>query len=79
MLKKKLFVIGTGISSFGLAVPALASESTGTANSAVVSAMTTVANDMSATATSLIPVALTVVGISLVVVFGIRIFKRIAK
>ena len=52
-------------------------EST-TASSATVSAMTTLANDMKATATSLIPIALGVVGLSMVVVFGIRIFKRIA-
>lgn len=41
--------------------------------------MSGVANDMVATANAIIPVALTVVGISLVVVFGIRIFRRIAK
>ena len=54
-------------------------ESTGTANSAVTTAMTSVANDMTATATSLIPIALGVVGIAMVVVFGIKIFKRIAS
>lgn len=79
MLKKKFFIVGTGVTSLGMALPVLASESAGTANSAVVSAMTTVANDMQATASGLIPVALGVVGIALVVVFGIRIFKKIAK
>lgn len=53
-------------------------ESSGTASTATVTAMTSLANDMKATATSLIPIALGVVGLSMVVVFGIRIFKRIA-
>lgn len=59
-------------------MPVLASES-GTANSAVVTALTGTANDMVATGTSLIPVALTVVGLSMAVIFGIRLFKKIAK
>lgn len=54
-------------------------ESVGTASSAVTSAMTTVANDMLATGNAIIPIALTVVGLAMVVVFGVRIFKRIAK
>lgn len=65
---------------FTLAMSAVAfAESTGTANSAVTSAMTSVANDMTSTATSLIPIALGVVGIAMVVIFGIKIFKRIAN
>jgi len=71
-----------GVAVIGASVPMTLTafaEDAGTANTAVVTAMTTVANDMKATATSIIPVALTVVGISLVVVFGVRIFKRIAK
>lgn len=54
-------------------------ESTGTASTAVTNAMTTVANDMLATGNAIIPIALTVVGLAMVVVFGVRIFKRIAK
>lgn len=54
-------------------------ESAGTANAATVTAMTSVSNDMVATIQAIIPVALTVVGIGLVVVAGIRIFRRIAK
>lgn len=60
-------------------VPVMASESTGTANSAVVSAMTTTANDMLATGNAIVPVALTVVGLALVVTFGVRLFRRIAR
>lgn len=60
------------------AVPVMAQE-TGTANNAVVSAMTTTANDMMATGNAIVPVALTVVGLALVVTFGIRMFRRIAK
>lgn len=59
--------------------PAFAQESSGTANAAVVTALTGTANDMVATGTSLIPVALTVVGLSMAVVFGIRLFKKIAN
>lgn len=59
-------------------VPVFA-EGTGTANSDVTSAMTTVANDMIATGNAIVPIALGVVGIALVVVFGIRIFKMIVK
>lgn len=66
--------------SLVVAQPVLAEESgSGTANTAVVSAMTTVANDMTATANSIIPIALGVVGIAIVVVFGIRMFKRIVS
>ena len=59
--------------------PVLASEPTGTANTAVTTAMTTVANDMIATGNAIVPVALTVVGISLVVRFGVKLFRGIAK
>lgn len=41
--------------------------------------MTTVANDMIATGNAIIPIALTVVGIALVVVFGVKMFKKVAK
>ena len=58
---------------------AVFAESSGTANSAVTGAMTTVANDMIATGNAIIPIALTVVGIALVVVFGVKMFKKVAK
>lgn len=78
-LKKKVVgVVSTVPVVAATALPVLASES-GTANTAVVSAMTTTANDMIATGTAVVPVALTVVGLMLVVTFGIRIFKGIAK
>lgn len=76
--KIRIFLSALMISSL-VCAPVFAESSNGTANAAVVSAMTTVSNDMVATAESIIPVALTVVGIALVVVFGVRIFKRIAK
>lgn len=76
-MKKKIFLVAGTVGSIPvLALPVLA-ESTGTANQAVVSAMTNISNDMIATANSIIPVALTTVGLSIVVVFGIRIFKRV--
>lgn len=76
--KKLLTALIAVVASLAMSAVAFA-ESTGTANSAVTSAMTSVANDMTATATSLIPIALGVVGIAMVVVFGIKIFKRIAN
>lgn len=78
-ISKRMFaVLMAVVASLATSVVAFA-EGAGTANSAVTSAMTSVANDMTATATSLIPIALGVVGIAMVVVFGIKIFKRIAN
>lgn len=68
--------------SFALAVMGSLSvfaENTGSASNAVTGAMQTVANDMLATGNAIIPIALTVVGLALVVVFGVRIFKKVAK
>lgn len=68
--------------SFALAVMGSLSvfaESAGSASTAVTGAMQTVANDMLATGNAIIPIALTVVGLALVVVFGVRIFKKVAK
>lgn len=81
MMKNKKSVVAFGLVP-GMAVtamPVLASEAGGTANQAVVSAMTSVANDMTATGTALLPVALGVIGLILVVTFGIKIFKSVAK
>lgn len=75
--KLKVGLVGTGM--LVPALPVVASEGAGTANQAVVGALTTTANDMVATGTSLIPVALTVVGLSMAVIFGIRLFKRISN
>lgn len=76
---KKLFVMFASIvASLALGVVAFA-ESAGTANTSVTTAMQTVANDMLATGNAIIPIALTVVGVALVVVFGIRIFKKIVN
>lgn len=60
-------------------ISALAESPGGTANTAVTGAMQTVASDMIATGNAIIPIALTVVGIALVVVFGVRMFKKVAK
>lgn len=77
--KNKLAVAGTAaLATVASAAPVLASETSGTADSDVVSAMTSLAADMVATGKAVIPIALTVVGISLVVTFGIRIFRSVA-
>lgn len=77
-MKKKIMVGATVLSAIS-PIAVFAQEASGTANSAVVSAMTTTANDMLATGNSIVPVALTVVGLSLVVTFGVRLFRRVAK
>lgn len=75
---KKAFLLSVPATLIA-SMPVLATEGggSGTANSAVVTAMQTTANDMMATGSSIIPIALTVVGLALVVVFGIRIFKKV--
>lgn len=77
-MNKKAFLLSVP-ATLVASMPVLATEGSGTANTAVVSAMQTTANDMLATGTSIIPIALTVVGLALVVVFGIRLFKKVAK
>ena len=77
-VKKLLVAMMAVICSLAMTSLAFASA-TGTANSAVTGAMETVANDMIATGNAIIPIALTVVGIALVVVFGVKMFKKVAK
>lgn len=77
-IKKEIVAATTAVGTTAtMVVPALAS--TGTANQAVVDAMTTTSNDMVATGTAIIPVALVVIGLSLVVTFGVKLFKRISS
>lgn len=47
--------------------------------SALTSAFTTITGDLTSVATSVAPIALGIIGISLVVVFGIKMFKRITN
>lgn len=47
--------------------------------SALTSAFTTITSDLTSVATSVAPIALSIIGISLVVVFGIKMFKRITN
>lgn len=78
-MKQKLLLPVAAVSSFAAPVLVLAEETgTGTANTAVTNAMQTVANDMVATGNAVIPIALTVVGISLVVIFGVKMFRKVA-
>lgn len=78
--KKLVAAFMAVVASLAMSAMVFAAEGgSGTANAAVTSAMTSVANDMTATATALIPIALGVVGIAMVVIFGIKIFKRIAS
>lgn len=82
-LKNKKAKLGvmlmTALCAVMTALPVFAEDGTGTANSAVTTAVTTMANDMIATGNAVVPIALGVVGIALVVVFGIRIFKKVVN
>ena len=82
-LKNKKAKLGvmlmTALCAVMTALPVFAEGGTGTANSAVTTAVTTMANDMIATGNAVVPIALGVVGIALVVVFGIRIFKKVVN
>lgn len=79
-LRKWFLLFMSVAASLALGVVTFAeSGGSGTANSSVTTAMQGVANDMLATGNAIIPIALTVVGIALVVVFGIRIFKKVVN
>lgn len=76
MNKKCLPAIAVPVSL--LPVVSVFAEEVGSGTGAtVVSELTSVASEMTSTGTSLIPVALGVVTLSMVVIFGIRFFKRI--
>lgn len=77
---KRITAVGTGMAmTCATCLPVLAAESTGTADTEVVTAMTKVAGDMVASGKAIVPIALTVVGIGLVVTFATKIFKKVAK
>ena len=81
-LKKKLFPVLTGTAlSSSLAVPVLASESSSL--SSVESALTTSFTEIGASATGMIgkilPIALPVIGGVIIVMLGLKIFKRITN
>lgn len=74
---KRRAVVAIGAVGISLIPVSVFASSTGTANADVTTAMTTIANDMLATGGAVIPVALSVIGLSMTVVFGIRIFKKV--
>lgn len=81
MINKMKYLVPGLAMTFATAVPVLAEGEGGggTANQAVVTAMTGVAGDMTATGTAILPIALGVVGLAIVVVFGIKIFKKVVN
>lgn len=58
-------------------MPIVAAESGNAVVQALTSAFTTVASDMTSAVTSVLPIALGIVGTVMVVIFGVKIFKRI--
>lgn len=76
-VKKVMVAMFAVMCSLIFCMAVFAESSSGTANTAVTGAMQTVANDMIATGNAVIPIALTVIGISMVVMFGIRMFTRV--
>ena len=81
MLEKMKYLVPAISITAASAVPVLAEGegASGSANQAVVTAMQGVAGDMTATGTAILPIALGVVGLAIVVVFGIRIFKKVVN
>lgn len=47
--------------------------------SALTTAFTSITSDLTSVATSVAPIALGVIGLSLVVIFGIKMYKRITQ
>ena len=75
-MKKKIVTIVMSISvALGLSMAALASTTTVT--TAMTDAFQTVVTDIITTITGILPIALSVLGLTLVVAFGIKWFKRI--
>lgn len=52
-------------------------QATTTVKDAVVKGLTTVGNDLTATVTAVLPIALGIVGAVMVIVFGVKIFKKL--
>lgn len=52
---------------------------TGTVESALTTAFTTIASQLQSVAVSVAPIALGIIGISTVVIFGIKLYKRITN
>ena len=44
---------------------------------AVISGLTTIGNDLTATVTGVLPIALGIVGAVMVIIFGVKIFKKL--
>lgn len=44
---------------------------------AVISGLTTIDNDLTATVTGVLPIALGIVGAVMVIIFGVKIFKKL--
>lgn len=79
LLKRGKALLLMAVSAVTAVAAGVCASAEASANEAVVTAMTKTANDMVATGTAIVPVALGVIGLSLVVIFGIRMFKRIAN
>lgn len=47
--------------------------------SALTSAFTSISADLQSTATSVAPIALSIIGVSIVIIFGIRMYKKITN
>lgn len=83
----KLYALRAGVAGAALSVPAImgtitsfaAEGDSASAVSALTGACSTMATDITSAVTGIIPIALPVVGIVMVVVIGLKVFKRIAS
>ena len=78
-VKLVLAVVGVGCTSLVCATPALASETSVTANEALVKGATDAVAQITANINAVIPIALGILGLVLAIQIGIKVFKRVTK
>lgn len=83
----KLYALRAGVAGAALSAPVVlgtitsfaAEGDSSSAVTALTSACTSMAADVSSAVSGVLPIALPVVGISMVVMIGLKVFKRIAN
>lgn len=78
-VKSVLAVFGVGCTSLVCATPAWASETSVTANDALVKGATDAVAQITANINAVIPIALGILGLVLAIQIGIKVFKRVTK
>lgn len=86
MLKEKVYALRAGVAGVSLAVPMVAGSMTSFAaegdsavTTALTSSVTSIANDITGAVAAMIPLALPIVGAVMVIVIGVKVFKKITS